>query len=87
MDRIGPLISVLLLQARAKSQHTEERDAREAPDEAVRLAQPEGYLRVFIEEGPQILKLLRLGRKSGMWSFPPVDEYTQTLISAFKASI
>jgi LuxR family transcriptional regulator, maltose regulon positive regulatory protein len=81
--RIGPLIAILLLQAKARASLAAQGDALNALDEAVRLAQPEGYLRIFVEEGPQISALLRRGQESGMWSSPPVKEYVSSLLSAF----
>jgi LuxR family transcriptional regulator, maltose regulon positive regulatory protein len=81
--RNGPLMAILLLQAKAKASLSEEKDALAALDEAVRLAQPEGYFRIFVEEGPQMRELLRRGLESGMWCSPPVTDYVGGLISAF----
>jgi LuxR family maltose regulon positive regulatory protein len=85
--RIGPLIEILFLQARAKTLLSAQGDALNALNEAVRLAQPERYFRIFIEEGPQIFELLRRGQESGMWSSSPVKEYVSGLLSAFTSSI
>jgi LuxR family maltose regulon positive regulatory protein len=84
--RVGPLVAILILQARARNLLSAEGDALKALNEAVTLAQPEGYLRIFVEEGPQIFELLRRGQESGMWSTPPVKDYVSGLISAFTAS-
>jgi LuxR family maltose regulon positive regulatory protein len=81
--RIGPLIAILLLQARAKASLSAQGDALNALNEAVRLAQPGGYLRIFVEEGPQIFELLRRGQESGMWSSPPVKN---TSVAFFQRS-
>ncbi len=84
--RHGPLIAILLLQAKAKAALSAQGDALDALNEAVRLAQPEGYLRVFVEEGPAIFELLRRGQELGMWGSPPVKEYVSGLLSAFTYS-
>jgi len=81
--RIGPLIAILILQAKAKAKLSAAEDALTALSAAVRLAQPEGYLRIFVEEGPQIFELLRRGQKSGIWKDPPVKEYVNGLVAAF----
>ncbi len=84
--RIGPLIEILVLQAKARASASAQGDALDALSEAVGLAQPEGYLRIFVEEGPEILELLRRGQESGMWSSPPVKDYVGGLVSAFASS-
>jgi LuxR family maltose regulon positive regulatory protein len=81
--RIGPLISILLLEAKARASLSAEGDALNAVNEAIGLAQPEGYLRIFVEEGPQIFDLLRRGQESGMWNSAPLEEYVSGLIAAF----
>jgi LuxR family maltose regulon positive regulatory protein len=85
--RIGPLIEILLLQAKAKASLSAQGDALNALNEAVRLAQPEGYRRIFVEEGPEIFELLSRGQESGMWNSPPVKEYMSGLLSAFTSSL
>jgi LuxR family maltose regulon positive regulatory protein len=84
--RHGPLIAILLLQAKAKAALAAQGDALDALNEAVRLAQPEGYLRIFVEEGPAVFELLRRGQELGMWSSSPVKEYVSGLLSAFTSS-
>ena len=81
--RFGPLITILILQAKARASLLALDDALDALDEAVRLAQPEGYFRIFIEEGPKISELLLYGQRFGMWSTSPVKEYVNGLLSAF----
>jgi len=84
---IEELIGILLLQARAKASLSAQGDALNALNEAVTLAQPEGYLRTFVEEGPEIFELLRRGQGLGMWSSSPVKEYVSGLLGAFTSSI
>jgi LuxR family maltose regulon positive regulatory protein len=81
--RIGPLISILLLQAGTRALLSAEADALTSLREAVTLAQPEGYLRLFVEEGPKLLELLRRGQELGMWSASPLKEYVSGLLPAF----
>ncbi len=61
-------------------------DALTALNDAMTLAQPEGYRSVFVEEGPEVLALLRRGEESGMWSCPPLKDYVGGIRSAFSGS-
>jgi LuxR family maltose regulon positive regulatory protein len=67
-DRWRSVIEVLVLQALA---HAHDRTGDPAPalaslDRAVELAEPEGYVRVFVDEGPPMARLLKqLARTSG----------------------
>lgn len=84
--RIGPLIAILVLEARFKGSLGAENAALSTLDEALRLAQPAGYFRLFVEEGPQVAALLRCGRSSGMWGSAPLEKYVGRLLSAFDSS-
>ena len=57
--RIGSVIEVRALQALARSASGDQAGARAALAEALALAAPEGYLRVFVDEGPPMAALLR----------------------------
>jgi LuxR family maltose regulon positive regulatory protein len=56
--RTGSVIEIRVLEAAALASLGDERGARSALSEAVAVATPEGYQRVFIEGGPQIRTLL-----------------------------
>jgi LuxR family maltose regulon positive regulatory protein len=57
--RQGSLIEVLILQALACQQLGQTEDALDHLHTALRLAEPAGYLRVFIDEGPELARLLQ----------------------------
>ena len=57
--RTGSLIRILVLQATALESSGDERAALAALAEALALAAPEGYLRVFVDEGAAVAALLR----------------------------
>jgi len=57
-DRGGSLVDLLVLQALARSAAGDEANALDALDEAVSLAEAEGDVRVFIDEGAPMLRLL-----------------------------
>jgi LuxR family transcriptional regulator, maltose regulon positive regulatory protein len=80
--RIGPLIEILTLQARAAMARSSDEEAMRAITEAVELAQPAGYFRSIVEEGPQIAELLRRGLASDGWKESPLREYVRRLVAA-----
>jgi LuxR family transcriptional regulator, maltose regulon positive regulatory protein len=84
--RVGPLIAILLLLAKARASLSPQSDALGPLGEALRLAQPGGYLRIFVEEGQQIGELLSRGRESGLWCASPLGDYVAGLLSAFPGS-
>ena len=57
--RTGSVIQVRTLQALARSAGGDQAGALAALAEALTLAAPEGYLRVFVDEGPPMVALLR----------------------------
>jgi LuxR family transcriptional regulator, maltose regulon positive regulatory protein len=63
--RTGSAIQVRTLQALARDAIGDERGALAALADALALAAPEGYLRVFVDEGPPMAALLRelVGRR------------------------
>jgi LuxR family maltose regulon positive regulatory protein len=76
-NRVGRVIEVLVLQALAFQAKRDTHQAMAALERALALAQPEGYCRVFLDEGEPMAKLLfqakthRIGR-----------EYASELLSA-----
>jgi LuxR family maltose regulon positive regulatory protein len=80
--RTGTLIEILILQALG---HHAEHGRRDVPgalaplEAAVRLAEPEGYVRVFVGEGPPMALLLEaLVRRDPSWPYP------RRLLGAFR---
>jgi LuxR family transcriptional regulator, maltose regulon positive regulatory protein len=59
-QRTGTVIEVLLLQALARQAGGDAAAAVDALARAVLLAEPEGYVRLFADEGPPVAALLRL---------------------------
>jgi LuxR family maltose regulon positive regulatory protein len=57
--RTGSVIEVRTLQALARSAGGDQAGARAAQADALALAAPEGYLRVFVDEGPPMAALVR----------------------------
>jgi LuxR family maltose regulon positive regulatory protein len=81
-QRWGHAIEIRLLQALALHKLSQETQALHALCEAVRLAEPEGYIRSFLDEGTLMETLLshlrRWDRKCGL------TPYLNTLLSAFQ---
>ena len=87
--RTGSLIELRALQALAYADAGDEPSALAALGEALTLAAPEGYLRVFVDEGPPMAELFRklvAGRRqdqgSGVDAGP--REYRFRLVEAFE---
>jgi len=57
-NRVGRVIEILILQALALQGKNDKEQALAALERAIMLAQPEGYVRVFLDEGEPMVKLL-----------------------------
>jgi LuxR family maltose regulon positive regulatory protein len=57
-NRVGRVIEILILQALAYQGMNDKEQALAVLDRAIMLAQPEGYVRVFLDEGEPMVKLL-----------------------------
>jgi LuxR family maltose regulon positive regulatory protein len=75
--RHGTAIEILVVQALARHARGDLADAIASLDRAVALAEPEGYVRVFIDEGPRMAALLKLAAKR-----PHVPSYVRRLQAA-----
>ena len=64
-ERTGRVIEILVLQALTRQRLGNIPAALACLERAVTLAEPEGYLRVFIDEGPPMASLLRRPRNRG----------------------
>jgi LuxR family transcriptional regulator, maltose regulon positive regulatory protein len=79
--RTGSLIEVLALQSLAHEAQGDIAAALVPLERALTLAQPEGYVRIFVDEGPAMRTLLRHAAAGGIAS-----SYTQRLLAAFDDS-
>ncbi len=79
-QRIGSVIEILMLQARALMILGEKERATDALERALTLAQLEGYVQVFVNEGLPMVELLRaVGRQA---SASPLRAYMGRLLAA-----
>ena len=62
-DRVGSLIDLLIVQALALQASGDSSAALASLGRAIALAEPEGYVRVFVDEGPAMLTLLKLAAR------------------------
>jgi LuxR family maltose regulon positive regulatory protein len=77
--RTGSLIEIHALQALARSADGDQPGALTALAEALALAAPEGYLRVFVDEGPPMAALLRQLLAAGATNRAVAKELVVTL--------
>jgi LuxR family transcriptional regulator, maltose regulon positive regulatory protein len=80
-QRWGHVIEVRLLQALAYQMHEEETLALSFLSEAVRLAEPEGYICSFVDEGPPMAALLSRLRKEQYKAM--LTPYLDIVLAAF----
>jgi LuxR family maltose regulon positive regulatory protein len=78
--RTGSLIEILVVESLAQHALGNMRGALDSLMQAVALAEPEGYLRVFIDEGTRMRDLLRHATARGL-----AGEYTRRVLLAFDA--
>jgi LuxR family maltose regulon positive regulatory protein len=76
--RFGSMIEVLTLQALAYEAQGDRTEALKPLQRALSLAEPEGYLRLFVDEGPPMARLLYESLSDGISL-----NYVQRLISVF----
>ena len=80
-QRWGHVIEMRLLQAQAYQMRQQETQALNALSQALRLAEPEGYIRSFVDEGPEMAALLsRLRARQSKYGPTP---YMDTVIATF----
>ena len=84
-QRWGHVIEMLILQALAHQMGQEEAQALDALFEAIRLAEPEGYIRSFVDEGASMAMLLSRLRKRESKHGP--TPYLDRLLAAFPQQI
>ena len=76
--RIGSVVEILILQSLAQHASGNARAALESLAEALTLAEPEGYLRIFLDEGAPMRELLRTATARGL-----AGPYTRRVLAAF----
>jgi len=80
-SRMGSVISILVLLALAHQVSGDIPAALAPLERALTLAQPEGYVRLFVDEGPSMAALLEAARKRGI-----APTYSRELLAAFGRS-
>jgi LuxR family maltose regulon positive regulatory protein len=76
--RAGSLIEILTLQSIALQAQGEVDQALATLERALSLAEPEGYVRTFVDEGEPMTKLLRLAASRGI-----AKKYVKKLLASF----
>ena len=79
-ERTGSVIEILVVQALAHQMHGDIPAALVPLERALTLAEPEGYVRMFVDEGPPMAHLLREAAARGI-----MPAYTGTLLAACDA--
>jgi LuxR family maltose regulon positive regulatory protein len=79
--RTGNVIEILILQALAHQLHGDIVAALVPLERALRLAEPEGYVRLFVDEGPTVARLLQQAFTRGI-----LPGYVEKLLAAFPES-
>jgi LuxR family maltose regulon positive regulatory protein len=78
LGRYGVVIETLVLQCLASWHQNNEEEALKALDQALALAEPEGYMRIFLDEGSPMAQLLYEAANRGIRK-----EYTGRILSNF----
>jgi LuxR family maltose regulon positive regulatory protein len=78
--RTGSVIEITVLQALDHQVRGDVPAARAALEQALTMAEPEGYVRVFIDEGPSMTTLLRAAAQHGK-----ARDYARHLLAAYSA--
>jgi LuxR family transcriptional regulator, maltose regulon positive regulatory protein len=77
-ERTGSIIEILILQALAHQMQGDIPSALMPLSRALRLAEPEGYIRMFVDQGPAMTHLLSAAAAQGM-----MPGYVEMLLAAF----
>ncbi len=83
--RTGSLIEILQLQALAQQARGDTPAALKPLQRALALAEPEGYVRIFVDEGQAMAQLLFEAASQGIYSRQGLSTYTGKLLSALDA--
>jgi LuxR family maltose regulon positive regulatory protein len=79
--RTGSMVEILILQALAHHQIGDESAALEVLERGLTLAEPERYVRLFVDEGPSMAAMLAIASGQGI-----APEYVGRLLDAFRPS-
>ena len=79
--RTSKSIEILMLQALASHAEGKTTQAMEALERALTLAEPKGFLRIFVDEGPPMERLLQAAAGRGV-----LPHYTARLLAAFQVT-
>jgi LuxR family maltose regulon positive regulatory protein len=79
--RMGRVIEILMLQALALQAQGVSAEAFAALDQALTLAEPQGYVRTFVDEGEPLRLLLQRMKAEGR--SPSMNDYMNKLLAAF----
>jgi LuxR family maltose regulon positive regulatory protein len=79
--RIGSIIEIRILQAAAHQAHGDAAVALAALEDALRRAEPEGHVRLFLHAGPDVTTLLR-----SIGARPNLTPHTKRVLAALPAS-
>ena len=77
--RTGSVIEILILQALAHQMREDIPAALPSLERALKLAEPEGYMRIFLAEGASMAELIREANTRGI-----MQDYTRKLLLAFE---
>jgi LuxR family maltose regulon positive regulatory protein len=80
-QRTGSVIDIMVLQALAYQARADVAAALARLEQALTLAEPEGYVRVFLDEGPAITTLLRAAAQQG-----PARDYARHLLASDRST-
>jgi LuxR family maltose regulon positive regulatory protein len=76
--RTGSMVEILIVQALAHHQIGDESAALGVLERGLKLAEPERYVRLFVDEGPSMATLLAVAGRQGI-----APEYAARLLNAF----
>jgi LuxR family maltose regulon positive regulatory protein len=79
--RVGSVIEILALQALAHQAQGDTSSALALLERALSLAEPEGYVRVFVDEGPPMVRLLQEAASRGV-----APDSARRLLAAFPSA-
>ncbi len=79
--RLGNALEILVLQALASRARGDEAGAMETLERTLSIAEPEGYIRLFVDEGPPIAHLLVQMRRHRPGDQPGSTHYRERLLA------
>jgi LuxR family maltose regulon positive regulatory protein len=85
VSRVGSIIAILALQVAALHGSGSKQEAHRVLDRLLTLAEPEGYIRVFLDAGAPMHAALQAWLKTSQQRVSPVlASYAQTVLAAFE---